>query len=88
MPERRGSDETPRRATVREEDATLLNRIRIAGLRKPLRVGLAEPSGTTGGNIERGSPGDEPGGVRRQEKALKGLNPKSGSGMKQGRKAR
>jgi len=37
-------------------------------------------------NTERGSPGDEPGGVRRQGKALKGKNPKSDSGMKQGRR--
>jgi len=39
-----------------------------------------------GGNTGRGSPGDEPGGVRPQGKALESRNPMSVSGMKQGRR--
>jgi len=33
-------------------------------------------------NTVKGSPGDESGGVIQQGKALKGMNPMSGSGMK------
>jgi hypothetical protein len=49
-------------------------RVRLGLLRKVRR------------NTEKGSPGDESGRVFQQGKALKGNNPMSGSGMKQGRK--
>jgi hypothetical protein len=39
-------------------------------------------------NVERVSPGDEPGRVLREKKTLESRNPKSVSGMKQGRRAR
>jgi hypothetical protein len=39
-------------------------------------------------NVERVSPGDEPGRVLREGNALKGRNPMSGSGTKQARRSR
>jgi hypothetical protein len=54
--------------------------------RKPWGRGFA--SSDTRGNAERVTPGDEPGRVGEEGKALEGGNPMSVSGMKQGHTAR
>jgi hypothetical protein len=84
--------EKPRRVSTPGRLQYAGSRARTPAEQKPLR---ARPGrrrhlrmvAASGRNVERGAPGDEPGGARPEGNTLKGDNPMSASGMKQGRSA-